>query len=103
VRYPTILGIHRRRFRAVALADNLDEPLAGVDLVAQDLAEVTGLGAEDFLNDGRVAQACKDGGDAAASLPKLRRDAGDKDGRLVHGPFVNLSDLYPQNAMIRWG
>jgi hypothetical protein len=85
VGYPTILRIHRRRLRAVALADELDETLAGVDLVAQDLAEVAGLGAEDFLNDGRVAQPGKDRGDATAGLPKLRRDAGDKDGRLVHG------------------
>jgi hypothetical protein len=85
VGYPTVLAIHRRRFRAVALADDLDEALARVDLVPEDLAEVAGFGAEDFLNDWRVAQPGKDGGDAAASLPKLRRDAGDKDGRLVHG------------------
>jgi len=32
------------------LANDLDETLAGVDLVAEDLAEVTGLGTEDFLN-----------------------------------------------------
>ena len=81
---PAILGIHRRRFRAVALANDLDEALAGIDLVAQDLAEVTGLGAEDFLNDRRVTQPCKDGGDAAACLAEFRRDAGDKHGRLVH-------------------
>jgi hypothetical protein len=35
--------------------DDLDEALAGVDLLAEDLAKVTGLGAEDFLNDRRVA------------------------------------------------
>ena len=63
----------------------MDEALAGVDLVAKDLAEVTGLGAEDFLNDRCVAQPCKDRGDAAACLAEFRRDAGDKDGRLVHG------------------
>jgi hypothetical protein len=70
------------------LADDLDEALARVDLVAKDLAEVAGLGAEDFLNDGRVAQPCKDGRDPAACLPELRRNAGDKDGRLVHGLLV---------------
>ena len=42
VGYPNILGIHRRRFRAVALADHLDEALAGVDLVAEHLAEIAG-------------------------------------------------------------
>jgi hypothetical protein len=66
------------------MADDLDEALARVDLIAKDLAEVAGLGAEDFLNDGRVAQPCKDGRDSAACLAELRRNAGDKDGRLVH-------------------
>jgi hypothetical protein len=70
------------------LADDLDEALAGVDLVAKNLAEVVGFCAEDFLNDGRVAQPCKDGRDPAACLPELRRNAGDKDGRLVHGLLV---------------
>ena len=88
VRDPTIVGIHRGRLRTVALADDLDEALAGVDLVAENLAEVAGLCAEDFLNDGRVAQPCKDGRDPAACLPELRRNAGDKDGRLVHGLLV---------------
>jgi hypothetical protein len=40
--------------------------------------------------------AAKDGGDAAAYLPKLRRDAGDKDSRLVHRlllPIPILSSL----------
>jgi hypothetical protein len=56
-------------------------------LVAEDLAEVAGLGAEDFLNDGRVAQPCEDGGNATAHLAELRRDARDEDGRLVHKPL----------------
>jgi hypothetical protein len=43
---------YRRRFRAVALANDLDETLAAVDLGAEDLAEVARLGAEDFLNKG---------------------------------------------------
>ena len=60
---------------AVALADNLDEALAGVDLVAEDLAKVAGLGAEDFLNKGGIAQSYNNVGDAAACLAKLRRDA----------------------------
>ena len=67
------------------MADDLDETLTGVDLDAEDRAEVAGLGTEDFLNDGRVAQRCKDIGDAAACPSEFRRDAGDKDGRLVHG------------------
>jgi hypothetical protein len=59
--------------------------LAGVDLVAEDLAEVAWLRAEDFLYDGRVTQPCKDCGDATAYLPELRRDAGNKDAGLIHG------------------
>ena len=82
---PTIVGIHHGRLPPVALADDLDEALAGVDLVAQDLAKVAWFGAEDFLKDGLVAQARKNAGDATAYLAKLRRDAGDKDGRLAHG------------------
>ena len=62
----TIASIHGGRLCPVALADDLDEALAGVDLVAQDLAEVAWLGAGDFLEDGRVPQPCKDGGDATA-------------------------------------
>jgi hypothetical protein len=80
------------------VTDDLDEALAGVDLVAEDLAEVAGLGAEDFLNDGRVAQPCKDGGDAAACLAELRREAGDKDGRLVHGAVGALFAMFPTAA-----
>src|SRR4029077_16756392 len=85
VRYPTILGIHSGRFRSVALADDLDESVAGVDLVAEYLAEIAGFGPEDFLNHRRVAQPRKDLGDTAARLAELRRDARDEDGRLVHG------------------
>src|SRR5271165_2865870 len=96
IRDSTIVSVNRGRLRAVALADHLDEALAGVDLVAENLAQVAGLCAEDFLNDRRVAQPCKDGRDPAACLPKLRRNAGDKDGRLVHGPlFPRYSILFP--------
>ena len=75
-----------------------EEALAGVDLVAEDLVEVAGLGAEDFLNYGRVAQPCKDSRDAAACLSELRRNAGDKDGRLVHELLVVASDLIPPRS-----
>jgi hypothetical protein len=37
------------------------------------LAKVAGLCAEDFLNDGRAAQPCRDDGGAAARLSELRR------------------------------
>jgi hypothetical protein len=60
VRDSTIVGIHPGRLRPIAVTDDLDEALAGIDLVANDLAEVAGLCAKDFLNDGRVAQPCKE-------------------------------------------
>jgi hypothetical protein len=65
------------------------------------LAKVAGLGAEDFLNDGRVAQSYNNVGDAAAYLAKLRRDAGDKDGRLVHKPLPTEL-LIIVGATARW-
>ena len=66
------------------MADDLDEARAGVDLVAEDLAKVTGLGSEDFLNDRRVGEPGEDVGNFDPCLAELRRDAGDKDGRQVH-------------------
>jgi hypothetical protein len=81
IRDPTIDGVYGGWLRAVALTDDLDEALAGVDLVAENLA----LGAEDFLDDGRVPQPRQDCGDATSHLPELRRNAGNKDGRLIHG------------------
>jgi hypothetical protein len=96
IRNSAIVSVNFGRFRAVALSDDLDEALAGVDLVAENLAEVAGLGAEDFLYDRRVAQPCQDCPDPAACLPELRRNAGDKDGRLVHGCyFPGIPILFP--------
>ena len=42
VRDATIVGIHGGWLRPVAMANDLDEALTGVDLVAKDLAEVAG-------------------------------------------------------------
>jgi hypothetical protein len=50
-----IVRVNCGRLRPTALADDLDEAFARVDLVAENLAEVAGLCAEDFLYDGRVA------------------------------------------------
>jgi hypothetical protein len=77
------------RLRSVAMANDLDEARATVDLVAEDLAKVTGLGSEDFLKDRRVGELGKDVGNFAPCLAELRRDARDKDGRLVHIPVTN--------------
>jgi hypothetical protein len=68
-------------------ADDLDEPLAGVDLVAEDLAKVTWLGAEYFLNDGRIAKPCKDGADAAACL-RVCRNSGETQEIETNGWFI---------------
>jgi hypothetical protein len=50
------------------MADHLDEARAGVDLVAEDLAKVTGLGSEDFLKNRRVGEPGKDVGNFASCL-----------------------------------
>ena len=39
-------------------ADNLDQPLAVVDLVAENLREVARLGSEDILPDGVMTSPC---------------------------------------------
>jgi hypothetical protein len=91
VRDATIAGVHGGRLRPVPLTDDLDKALAVVDFVAEDLAEVAVLGSEDFLNDGRVAQPYKDGGDSAACPPELRRDVNYEDiveDDLLVGPLV---------------
>jgi len=76
VRDAATLRIHRGRLRAIALGGDLDEALAGVDLVAQDLAKVAGLGAKDFLKDGRVTPAVSGwprGGCVSAGTQAKRR------------------------------
>jgi hypothetical protein len=52
----TKLSIYRGRLRAIALTDDLNEALAGVDLVPEDLAEVARLSPKDLLNNRCVAQ-----------------------------------------------
>ena len=72
VRNPPELRINRRRFGAVRPADDLDQALAIVDLVAQDLPQIAGFGAEDFLEDGCVTQPGEDVGDAPAAFGRAR-------------------------------
>jgi hypothetical protein len=55
------------------MADHLDEARAGVDLVAEDLAKVTGLGSEDFLKNRRVGEPGKDVGNFARVWRKTAR------------------------------
>ena len=57
-----VFGVGLGRFRAEALADDLDEPFAVVDLIAENLLEITRLGAEDILPDGVVAETRQDVG-----------------------------------------
>jgi hypothetical protein len=72
VRNPTIAVIHGGRLRPVVMADDLDEARAGVDLVTEDLAKVTGLGSEDFLKDQRVGEPGKDVGNFAPCLAETQ-------------------------------
>ena len=83
---PGIFGGAGRRagLEAVGLADEMDETLAGVDLFAQDIAEVARFGAEDFLKDRFVAEELEHLGDLGAGAAEFGADAGNEDARFVH-------------------
>ena len=69
---------------AVAAADDLDEPLAVVDLLAEDLLEVSRLGPEDVLPDGVVTEPLEHVGRQLPDGFQLGGDRRDEDPRF-HG------------------
>jgi len=74
-----IIGIDSGGFGSVAVASELDEGLARVDLVAEDLAEIAALGAPDVLLHGFVAEELKDMLDLGAGGAEFVADGGDED------------------------
>jgi hypothetical protein len=82
VRDAAIVGIRLGRLRTVALAHDLDEALAGVDLVAENLSEVAWLCAKDFLNDGRVRMA--------ATQLRVCRNSGETQEIKTDGWFIDF-------------
>jgi len=53
------------------MADDMDQSLAGVDLVAEHLSEIPGFGAENILKHGRKAFVFQDLGYAQAYPAQL--------------------------------
>ncbi len=66
-------------FGAVGIACELEESVAGVDFLAGDLAEVSGLDAEDVLLDDFVAEEFEDVLDFGAGGFEFAGDGGDED------------------------
>jgi hypothetical protein len=58
-----------RRLRPVGMADDMDQSVAGVDLVSKHLSEIPGLGTKNILIHGRETFFFQDLGDACAYLP----------------------------------
>ena len=73
-----VVRVHVGRFGAVAVADELDEALAGVDLLPQPLAQFAVAGGEVVLGDGVVPQGADGGGDGLAGGAQLLADGGDE-------------------------
>ncbi len=85
VRNPAPLRINLRRLRAVTLAHDLQQPLAGIDLVAEPLAQLAVAGGKVVLRNGIVAQRADGGGHGVAGRAKFLADGGKKKPRAVHG------------------
>jgi len=56
ITHATKLLVGRRRFRAVALTDQLDNALALIDLLTQQSAEIAAFGSKDVLPDRLVSE-----------------------------------------------
>ena len=78
---PAKLRIGLRRLGAVAIADELEDAFALIDLLAQHRAEIAGFGAEDFLPDWLVTEEGKGVGGELPAAPQLAADGGNKDER----------------------
>ena len=70
------------------MADDLDQALAGVDFVAQDLADFAWRGGKDFLKDRCVAQPVR----IAATRLRIWRNSVETKQIKTDGWFMNLLD-----------
>ena len=78
---PAELFVRRGRLGAVALADELDDTFALIDLLTQHLAQVASFGAEDVLPDRLVTQESQRVGDELPRAAQLLAHRGNEDGR----------------------
>src|SRR5437763_7701173 len=77
---PAKFRIGRRRFGPVTLTDELDDAFALVDLVAQHLAQIAALGAEDVLPDWFVAEKGQCVRDKLAGAAQFLADSRNENG-----------------------
>ena len=79
-----IVGIHLGRFGTVAVADELDESLAGVDLLPQPPSQLAVAGGKIILRDGIEPEGAHSGGDILTGGPQLLADGGKEKTWAVH-------------------
>jgi hypothetical protein len=73
------LRIGLGRLGAVAIADNLEDAFALIDLLAQHRAQVAGFGPENLLPDRLVAQEGQGVGGELPAASQLAADGGNED------------------------
>src|SRR6266404_305463 len=78
---PAELRIGLRRFGAIAIADDLEDPFALIDLLAQHRAQVAGLGAENILPDRLVTEEAERIRGELATAPQLTANCGNENQR----------------------
>ena len=97
-----VVGVHLGRFGAVAVADELDEALAGVDLLAQPLSQLAVAGGEVVLGDRVESERAHGGGDGLPSGEQLLADGGEEKARAVHAASASKVHSFPcQRASIK--
>ena len=78
---PAELRVGLRRLGAVAIADDLEDAFALIDLLAQHRAEVAGFGAENLLPDGLVTEEGEGVSGELPATPEFPADSRNKDER----------------------
>jgi hypothetical protein len=81
ITHPAKLRIRLGRFGAVAIADDLEDAFALIDLLAQHRAEIAGLGPENVLPDRLVPKKAEGVGGELPPAPQFTADSGDEDER----------------------
>ena len=85
-----VIGIDGGWLGTVAVPGELDEGVAGIDFLAQHLAEIAPLGAEDVLLLDLVAEELEDVLDPGAGGAELAGGGGDEDARFHAFPEAGV-------------
>lgn len=94
-----MFGIHIGRLCAVAVPHELDDSLAGVDLVPQPLAEFAMTGRKVVLRDGVEPEGAHSGGDGLAGGAQFFTDGGKEETQPVH--VVSASKVHGCSQLVR--